>query len=63
VQDLAKIQKFLALRDDQVEKTKMEVNRLRMLTEIRRGNLPEVPTSNVALRGVAMEPARCRTTA
>ena len=56
VQDLAKIQKFLALRDDQVEKTKMEVNRLRMLTEIRRGNLPEVPTSNVALRGVAMEP-------
>jgi len=56
VQDLAKIQKFLALRDDQIEKTKMEVNRLRTLTEIRRGNLPEVPTSNVALRGVPMEP-------
>ena len=56
VQDLAKIQKFLALRDDQIEKTKMEVNRLRTLTEIRRGALPEVPASNVALRGVTMEP-------
>jgi len=56
VQDLAKIQKFLALRDDQIEKTKIEVNRLRTLTEIRRGNLPVVPTSNVALRGIAMEP-------
>lgn len=55
VHDLAKIQKFLALRDDQIEKTKIEVNRLRMLTEIRRGNLPVVPTSNVALRGVPME--------
>ena len=52
VHDLAKIQKFLALRDDQIEKTKIEVNRLRTLTEIRRGNLPVVPTSNVALRGV-----------
>lgn len=56
VQDLAKIQKFLALRDDQIEKTKIEVNRLRTLTEIRRGNLPVVPNSNVALRGVPMEP-------
>lgn len=56
VQDLAKIQKFLALRDDQVEKTKMEVNRLRTLTDIRRGNLPVVPTSHAALRGVPMEP-------
>jgi hypothetical protein len=56
VQDLQKIQKFLALRDDQVEKTKIEVNRLRTLTEIRRGNLPLVPPTNVALRGVQMEP-------
>ena len=55
VQDLAKIQKFLALRDDQIEKTKIEVNRLRTLTEIRRGNLPVVPPTNVALRGVQME--------
>lgn len=56
VQDLAKIQKFLALRDDQIEKTKVEMNRLRTLTEIRRGNLPQVPPTNVALRGVALEP-------
>jgi hypothetical protein len=56
VQDLAKIQKFLALRDDQIEKTKVEMNRLRTLTEIRRGNLPLVPQTNVALRGVQFEP-------
>ncbi|MDQ3024928.1 MAG: hypothetical protein M3R58_00275 [Pseudomonadota bacterium] len=55
VQDLAKIQKFLALRDDQIEKTKIEVNRLRTLTEIRRGNLPLVPPTHGALRGVQME--------
>ena len=55
-QELAKIQKFLALRDDQIEKTKWDVQRLRTLTEIRQGNLPSVPESNVALRGVAFEP-------
>jgi hypothetical protein len=55
LQDLQKIQKFLALRDDQVEKTKMDVNRLRTLTEIRKGNLPVVPPTHAALRGVAME--------
>ena len=55
LQDLQKIQKFLALRDDQVEKTKFEVNRLRTLTEIRKGNLPLVPPTNVALRGMQME--------
>ena len=55
-QELAKIQKFLALRDDQVEKTKWDVQRLRTLTEIRQGNVPMVPESNIALRGVVMEP-------
>ncbi|HEX3062941.1 MAG TPA: hypothetical protein VHP55_09715, partial [Usitatibacter sp.] len=50
--ELAKIQKFLALRDDQVEKTRWDLARLRTLTEIRRGNLPEVPPNNAALRGV-----------
>lgn len=54
-QELAKIQKFLALRDDQIEKTKWDVHRLRTLTEIRAGNLPVVPPSNVALRGLALE--------
>ena len=53
--ELAKIQKFLGLRDDQVEKTKWDLARLRTLTEIRNGNLPTVPATNVALRGVALE--------
>ena len=53
--ELAKIQKFLALRDDQVEKTKFQVNRLRTLTEIKKGNLPVVPEGNVALREVTLE--------
>jgi hypothetical protein len=54
-QELAKIQKFLALRDDQIEKTKWDVQRLRTLTEIRNGNLPSVPPSNIALRGITFE--------
>jgi hypothetical protein len=55
VHDLARIQKFLALRDDQVERTKWDLARLRTLTEIRQGILPSVPPSNVSLRGVALE--------
>lgn len=53
--ELAKIQKFLALRDDQVEKTQWDLTRLRTLTEIRQGKLPTVAASNVALRGVPLE--------
>ena len=53
--ELAKIQKFLALRDDQVEKTKWDLARLRTVTEIRQGRLPTVPASNVALRGVPLD--------
>ncbi len=54
--ELAKIQKFLALRDDQVEKTKWDLQRLRTLTEIRRGNLPSVPGNSSSMRGVQLEP-------
>jgi hypothetical protein len=54
--ELAKIQKYLALRDDQVERTRWDLARLRTLTEIRHGNLPTVPASNGALRGVQLEP-------
>ncbi len=54
--ELAKIQKFLALRDDQVERTKWDLVRLRTLTEIRQGRLPVVPASNAAGRGVALAP-------
>lgn len=53
--DLAKIQKFLALRDDQIADKKVEVNRLRMLTEIRKGNMPMVPPTHAAMRGVKLE--------
>ena len=54
--ELAKMQKFLALRDDQVEKTKFDLARLRTVTEIRQGRMPAVPASNVALRGVPFDP-------
>jgi hypothetical protein len=48
--ELAKIQKFLALRDDQVERTKQNLSKLRILTEIRQGRLPLVPKEHAALR-------------
>ena len=54
--ELAKMQKFLALRDDQVEKTKFDLARLRTVTEIRQGKLPQVAASNVALRGLPLDP-------
>lgn len=54
--ELEKIQKFLALRNDQVEKTRWDLARLRTLTDIRNGNLPLVPSNNTSLRGVQMEP-------
>ena len=54
--ELEKIQKFLALRNDQVEKTRWDLARLRVLTEIRKGNLPTVPANNASLRGVTLEP-------
>jgi len=54
--ELDKIQKFLALRNDQVEKTRWDLARLRTLTEIRNGNLPTVPANNASIRGVPMEP-------
>lgn len=55
IQELHKIQKFLGLRDDQIEKAKFEMHRLRTLSEIRKGNLPVVPSSNVALREIPFE--------
>jgi hypothetical protein len=56
VHDLARIQKFLALRDDQIDKTKWDLQRLRTLTDIRKGILPTVSANNVSLRGVQLEP-------
>lgn len=54
--ELAKIQKFLELRDDQVERTKWDLARLRTLTEIRQGSLPTVAAQHVALRGAQLGP-------
>jgi len=54
--ELDKIQKFLALRNDQVEKTRWDLARLRTLTDIRNGNLPVVPGNNASMRGVVLEP-------
>ena len=54
--ELAKIQKFLALRDDQVEKTKWDLSRLRTVTDIRQGKLPVVPPTHPALRGLQFLP-------
>ena len=55
-QELAKIQKFLDLRDDQVEKTKWDLTRLRTVTEIRQGHLPVVAPTHAALRGMQFLP-------
>ncbi|QJR16807.1 hypothetical protein [Usitatibacter palustris] len=54
--ELAKIQKFLALRDDQVDRTKQNLSKLRVLTEIRQGRIPVVPKENAALRQVQFQP-------
>jgi hypothetical protein len=56
IEELAKIQKFLALRDDQVERTKWDLAKLRTLTEIRKGRLPAVPANSAAMRGVQLLP-------
>jgi hypothetical protein len=55
-QELAKIQKFLDLRDDQVEKTKWDLTRLRTVTEIRAGRLPTVAPDHPSVRGMQFLP-------
>src|SRR5258708_17335312 len=49
--ELAKIQKYLAPRDYQVERTRWDLARLRTLTELRPGNLPGGAAHNAARRG------------
>lgn len=53
--ELARIQKFLALSDDQIEKTRWDLVRLKTFTEIREGRLPQVSATHNALRGVKMQ--------
>lgn len=53
--ELARIQKFLALRDDQIDNTRRDLGRLRLLTDIRAGKLPVVPPTSASVRGLALQ--------
>ncbi|MGE0876170.1 MAG: hypothetical protein AB7O31_16025 [Burkholderiales bacterium] len=55
-QELARIQEFLNLKDEQVDKTRMDLRRLRVVTEINKGNLPTVSPEHTALKGLALDP-------
>ncbi|MSQ50645.1 MAG: hypothetical protein EXR28_02025 [Betaproteobacteria bacterium] len=54
--ELAKVQKFLGLRDDQVDKTRMDLAHLRKMTDVRHGPLPVVSPENSAMRSLKLEP-------
>lgn len=53
--ELERIQNYLGLRDAQVQQTKLELARLRQLTEIRQGKLPVISQNNVILRSIKLE--------
>ncbi|MBL8518055.1 MAG: hypothetical protein JNM76_13920 [Betaproteobacteria bacterium] len=53
--ELARIQKFLALSDDQIEKTRWDLVRLKTFTDIREGRLPQVSATHNALRGLKLQ--------
>jgi hypothetical protein len=55
-QELAKIQEFLNLKDEQIDKTRMDLRRLRIVTEINKGNLPSVSPEHTALKGLTLDP-------
>lgn len=52
--ELARIQKFLALSDDQIEKTRWDLVRLKTFTDVREGRLPLVSATHNALRGLKL---------
>jgi hypothetical protein len=52
--ELKKIQDYLKLRDEDIDKTRMNLRRLKTVDEIQRGKLPEVSANNAALRGLKM---------
>lgn len=54
--ELSKIQEYLALRDEEIDKTRLNLRRLKTVDEIQQGNFPEVSLNNVALRGLKMNP-------
>lgn len=53
--ELAKIQKYLGLRDDQIAESQAELARLRQITEIAEGRFPVVSPGNLGLKGVQLE--------
>jgi hypothetical protein len=52
--ELQRIQQFLGLKDQQIAQSKMELGRLRTLTEMRTGKFPVISAENVVLRGLRM---------
>lgn len=52
--ELQRIQAFLGLKDQQIAQTKVELGRLRILTEMRAGKFPEISAQNVVLRGLKL---------
>jgi hypothetical protein len=54
--ELRRIQDFLNLKDDQVDKTRMDLRRLSVVTEINKGKLPVVSRDNASLKGLPLEP-------
>ena len=44
---MKEIQKYLGLADDEIQTSKKELARLRLLNEIQKGNLPTVPVTNL----------------
>lgn len=55
-EELVKVQKFLALRDDQVDKTRTDMAHMRKMTDVRHGALPVASPQNAAMRGLVLEP-------
>lgn len=52
--ELQRIQAFLGLKDQQIAQTKVELGRLRMLTDMRAGKFPEISSANVLMRGLKL---------
>lgn len=53
--ELQRIQAFLNLKDDQVDKTRMDLRRLSIVTDINNGKLPVVSPENTSIKGLALE--------
>ena len=52
--ELQRIQQFLGLKDLQIAQTKLELGRLRILTDMRAGKFPEISAQNTVLRGIKL---------